>query len=77
MVNGSGRWVLQFRDMRYYREEQQKTTNSFIGSPRFYAQIYFDKVTINNDQSKNNPYQSVIVANIDDNQLGTFIDISH
>ena len=40
----------------------------------FYAHSGIDKVTINNDQSTNNPYQSVIVANIDDNQLGTFID---
>ena len=51
-----------------------KNNKLFHRLTEFYAHSGIDKVTINNDQSTNNPYQSVIVANIDDNQLGTFID---
>ena len=51
-----------------------KNNKLFHRLTEFYAHSGIDKVTINNDQSTNNPYQSVIVANVDDNQLGTFID---
>ena len=51
-----------------------KDNKLFHRLSEFWAHSGIDKVTIDNDQSSNNPYQSVILSNIDSD--GTYIDTS-
>ena len=51
-----------------------KDNKLFHRLSEFWAHSGISKVTIDNDQSSNNPYQSVILSNID--SYGTYIDTS-